>query len=104
MNSKLTSEKLFTSSIEITVLFKYSWRKMKREGKKKVLFVCIHNTCRSVIAETIFNSMAKKCRAESAGIEKAEKIDETAVRLLKEKGFEVTKNKPRTLNEVNLAF
>ena len=69
---------------------------------RKILFVCIHNTCRSVIAETIFNAYAERWRAESAGIENAERIDETAVKLLKEKGFEVTKDKPRTLNEVNL--
>ncbi len=39
---------------------------------KKILFVCTGNTCRSVMAEKIFNNVAKKkklkFKAESAGI------------------------------------
>ncbi|WP_230972421.1 arsenate-mycothiol transferase ArsC [Archaeoglobus neptunius] len=68
---------------------------------KKVLFVCIHNTARSVIAETLFNSLAEAWRAESAGIEKAEKVDEKVAELLREKGL-VAKEKPRTLDEISL--
>jgi len=68
----------------------------------KVLFVCVHNTCRSVIAETIFNAIAKRWKAESAGIEKAEKIDDTAKRMLEEWGFAVEKREPRTIDKVSL--
>ncbi len=68
----------------------------------KILFVCIRNTCRSVIAETIFNTVAKTWRAESAGIERAEKIDEKAKEILEREGYTVKKEKPRTIKDVNL--
>ncbi|MEM0202345.1 MAG: low molecular weight phosphatase family protein [Archaeoglobaceae archaeon] len=67
----------------------------------KVLFVCIRNTARSVIAEAIFNSVAKIWRAESAGIEKAEKIDENVAEFLRRRGLK-PKDKPRSIDEVNL--
>ncbi|MEM0351093.1 MAG: low molecular weight phosphatase family protein, partial [Archaeoglobaceae archaeon] len=66
----------------------------------KVLFVCIRNTARSIIAETIFNSLAKKWKAESAGVEKAERIDEGVAKFLLEKGFK-PKERPRSIEEVN---
>jgi arsenate reductase len=68
---------------------------------KKVLFVCIRNTARSIIAEAIFNSLAKKWKAESAGIERAERIDEKVREILERKGLKA-KEKPRTLEDVNL--
>lgn len=68
---------------------------------KKILFVCIHNTARSVMAEALFNSMAKDWRAESAGVERAERVNEVVKRLLAEKGLRA-KEKPRTIDEVNL--
>jgi arsenate reductase len=54
------------------------------------------------MAETIFNTIAKKWIAESAGVERAEKIDETAKRLLEEEGFAVKKKKPRTIDKIDL--
>ncbi|WP_290596273.1 MULTISPECIES: low molecular weight phosphatase family protein [unclassified Archaeoglobus] len=68
---------------------------------KKILFVCIHNTARSVMAEALFNSMAKDWRAESAGVERAEGVNEVVKRLLAEKGLRA-KEKPRTIDDVNL--
>jgi len=68
---------------------------------KKVLFICIHNTARSVMVEALFNSMAKEWRAESAGVEKAENVDPVVKRLLAERGLNA-KEKPRTIDEVNL--
>lgn len=67
----------------------------------KVLFVCIHNTARSVIAEAIFNSLSKNCVAESAGLEKADKIDENVKMILEKRGLKA-KEKPRSLDEVDL--
>ncbi|MEM4279832.1 MAG: low molecular weight phosphatase family protein [Archaeoglobaceae archaeon] len=67
----------------------------------KVLFVCIRNTARSVIAEAIFNSVAKIWKAESAGIEKAERVDENVAEFLRRRGLK-PKDKPRSIEEVNL--
>jgi len=67
---------------------------------KKVLFVCIRNTARSVIAGAIFNSFAKSWTAESAGIEKAEKIDEKE-KILERRGLKA-KDRSRLLKEVDL--
>lgn len=66
---------------------------------KKILFVCIRNTARSVIAEAIFNSVAKSWKAESAGIERAEKVDEKIADFLLKKGLK-PKEKPRSIEEV----
>ncbi|NHW89218.1 MAG: hypothetical protein HA490_06250 [Archaeoglobales archaeon] len=47
----------------------------------------MRNTARSIIAEAIFNSLAKKWKAESAGIERAERIDEKVREILERKGL-----------------
>ncbi|MDI9646096.1 MAG: low molecular weight phosphatase family protein [Archaeoglobales archaeon] len=67
----------------------------------KVLFVCIKNSARSVIAEAVFNSLAKKWRAESAGIQKGDKIDEKVREILEKEGLKA-KELPRSVEEVNL--
>ncbi len=72
------------------------------DKRNKVLFVCIHNSCRSVMAEAVFNANAEEWSAESAGVERANKIDSTALRMLKEEGYIVEKEAPRTLDEVDL--
>jgi arsenate reductase len=54
------------------------------------------------MAEVIFNAIAKSWKAESAGLEKAERIDPVAKRLLEEEGFCVGDRKPRILGDVSL--
>ncbi len=54
-------------------------------NKKKVAFICVHNTCRSQIAE----ALGKHLRGDnfdfySAGTETKPKINQDAVRLMKE--------------------
>jgi protein-tyrosine-phosphatase len=63
----------------------------------KILFVCIHNKRRSVMAE----AFAKKfgLNAFSAGVEKTDGIDEKVVEVLKEKNLEA-KEKPQTIDDV----
>jgi len=71
--------------------------------KKKVLFVCVHNSARSIIAEAILNLLCgNQYEAQSAGL----KADDTtvvnplAIAILKEDGIDVSDYKPRHVFEV----
>jgi arsenate reductase len=58
----------------------------------KVLFVCVHNSARSQMAEAFFNKYAKSGdSAESAGIEPG-KLNPFVIRAMSEKGFDISNN------------
>ncbi len=63
----------------------------------KILFVCIHNKRRSVMAEGFGRKERLNCY--SAGMEKTENIDKNVVKVMAEKNIKV-KEKPETINEV----
>ncbi|XVG94987.1 arsenate reductase ArsC [Eubacteriales bacterium KG127] len=53
-------------------------------GKKKIAFVCVHNSCRSQIAEALANKfLAESYEVYSAGTEIKNEINQDAVRLMK---------------------
>ena len=53
--------------------------------KKKVAFICVHNSCRSQIAEALGKKLASDVfDSYSAGTETKPKINQDAVRLMKE--------------------
>lgn len=53
--------------------------------KDKVAFVCVHNSCRSQIAEALGKSLASEIfESYSAGTETKPQINQDAVRLMKE--------------------
>ena len=53
--------------------------------KPKVAFICVHNSCRSQIAEALGKFLAGDVlESYSAGTEKKPKINQDAVRLIKE--------------------
>lgn len=65
---------------------------------KKILFICVHNSGRSQMAEAFFNSMAaRKAVAVSAGTQPADKVDPTVVAVMKEAGIDISGNKPKAL-------
>ncbi len=65
---------------------------------KKVLFVCVHNSGRSQMAEAFFNQMAgEKALAFSAGTQPAADINPVVVKVMREAGLDLSQNKPRTL-------
>ena len=52
---------------------------------RKVAFICVHNSCRSQIAEALGRHLAADVfESCSAGTERKERIDPDAVRLMKE--------------------
>lgn len=53
--------------------------------KKKVAFICVHNSCRSQMAEAIGNHLYGDCMEfYSAGTELKNQINQDAVRIVKE--------------------
>ncbi|MDO5157032.1 MAG: arsenate reductase ArsC [Eubacteriales bacterium] len=54
-------------------------------NKKKVAFICVHNSCRSQMAEALGNHLyGDKLECYSAGTELKSQINQDAVRIVKE--------------------
>ncbi len=65
-------------------------------GKTKVLFVCVHNSARSQMAETFLNALGEeKYVAESAGLEPRE-LNPIVVEVMKEVGFDISSKKTQS--------
>ena len=59
---------------------------MNKNSKKKVAFICVHNSCRSQIAEALGRHLAPDAfESFSAGTELREQINQDAVRLMKKR-------------------
>ena len=73
--------------------------------QKKVLFVCIENSCRSQMAKGFFNAMTDEAIADSAGTIPADHVDETAIQVMKEVGIDISNEKPKEITpEMNETF
>jgi len=66
--------------------------------KKTVLFVCVGNSGRSLMAEAFFEQVSKEWSAASAGIKPDEKIHPWTVELMKEIGINMSQRRPRLLS------
>jgi len=65
---------------------------------KQILFICVHNSGRSQMAEAFFNSIAPgKAIAVSAGTQPDDRVDPTVVAVMKEVGIDISGNKPKAL-------
>jgi len=65
---------------------------------KRILFVCVENAGRSQMAEAFANKYGKdKFIVSSAGNKPADKINPIVVEALKEKGIDISMNKPKLL-------
>jgi arsenate reductase (thioredoxin) len=68
-------------------------------AREKVLFVCIHNSARSQMAEAYLNHLAgDRFEAESAGIEPGT-LSPVAVEVMKEDGIDISANKTKDVFE-----
>lgn len=64
----------------------------------KILFVCIHNSARSQMAEAFLNSLAlENVKAESAGLEEG-KLNPVAVEAMKEVDIDISGYKTKTVH------
>jgi protein-tyrosine-phosphatase len=65
---------------------------------KTVLFVCVHDSGRSQMAEAFFNQIAEgKAKAYSAGTQPTDKINPVVVEAMREVGIDISGNKPKAL-------
>ena len=65
---------------------------------KIVLFVCVHNSGRSQMAEAFFNWLAKgKGKAKSAGTQPAKRLDDNVIEIMWEAGIEISRQRPKLL-------
>lgn len=65
--------------------------------KKRVLFICVHNSARSQMAEAFLKQLAgEKFEVESAGLEPG-KLNPLAVDAMKEVGIDISRNKTKSV-------
>ena len=69
-------------------------------NKNEVLFVCVHNSARSQMAEAFLNTLAgHRFSASSAGLEPG-KLNPLAVEVMKEAGIDISRNSTKSVFDV----
>jgi arsenate reductase len=70
---------------------------------KKILFVCIENSCRSQMAEAFARLLAADViEAYSAGSRPSGEVNPTAIQSMRELGYDLTKHRSKALSEILL--
>lgn len=65
-----------------------------------VLFLCIHNSGRSLAARVLLDHYAQgRVRVESAGSEPGDRLNPSVVSILEERGLDVSKDFPKPLTD-----
>lgn len=68
---------------------------------KRVLFICVHNSARSQMAEAFLNHLGKnEFTAESAGIEPGT-LNQIVVKVMKEVGYDISQNKTKSVFDIH---
>ncbi|HEY2801876.1 MAG TPA: arsenate reductase ArsC [Chthoniobacterales bacterium] len=68
--------------------------------KRKVLFVCIHNSARSQMAEALLSQCwGESFEAESAGLDPGQ-LNPLAVEVLREKGLDISRKPTRSVDDL----
>ena len=74
-------------------------RKPRGESVKKLLFVCVENAGRSQMAEAFAKHYGKgKIEVMSAGTMPSKEVNPMVIRVMQEKGIDISKNKPKSLS------
>lgn len=67
-------------------------------GKPSVLFVCVHNACRSQMAAAFLTSLSRGAvEVRSAGSQPADKVNPAAVEAMAEVGIDMSAEVPKVL-------
>lgn len=67
--------------------------------KKRVLFLCTHNSCRSQMAEGLINHfLGDRYQAFSAGTE-ATRVNPRAIKVMQELGIDISNQRSKVLDE-----
>ncbi|HID08442.1 MAG TPA: ATP-binding cassette domain-containing protein, partial [Armatimonadetes bacterium] len=70
---------------------------------RRVVFVCEKNACRSQMAEAFARVLTdEKLEVVSAGLRPAERLDSSAVQVMRELGINITEQRPKGLDEVSI--
>ena len=71
----------------------------KKQVKKRILFLCYHNSARSQMAEGVLRAMhGDRCEVSSAGVE-ASQVDPRAIRAMSEIGVDISSQHSKSMNE-----
>lgn len=69
--------------------------------KKKVAFLCVHNSCRSQMAEAWAKELGRDViEAYSAGTENYPEVKPKAVQVMEESGIDMSEHHPKLLSDI----
>lgn len=81
------------------ILYGHWGKNRDKVKKKKILFICTHNSARSQIAEALLNNLYReKCEAHSAGTE-ASTVNPYAIEVMAEMGIDISKQRSKSIEE-----
>ena len=68
---------------------------------KRILFVCIENSCRSQMAEGFARKLAQgRIEVYSAGSKPSRKVNQTAIEVMKEVGIDISSQRSKGFDEL----
>jgi len=65
----------------------------------KILILCTGNSCRSQMAHGFLQSFDEKLTVRSAGTEPARQVNQTAVKVMKEAGIDISHHTPKMVDQ-----
>ncbi len=69
--------------------------------RKKLLFVCVENACRSQMAQGFAEAFGEgKIEVNSAGSRPSSHIDPLVIEVMKEKGIDLSARRPKSLDDL----